>query len=480
MVDICLKSIAKAVGGKLLYCSEEQSKLVCVNQVVIDSRKVKPCMENNKNSKVLFVAIKGDHSDGNDYAKATWEAGAVAAIVSHEIISETPFPQIVVEDTCVALKNLAAFYREYFEIPFIGITGSTGKTSTKEMIASVLAEQFKVHKTMLNFNNEIGLPLTILELDKENEVSVLEMGMDKFGEIECLAEISKPSIGVITNIGTAHIENLGTRDNILKAKMEITTWFDEKSVLVINADDEYLSKISQNNYVLKRVSIYNRGDYNAVDIQSNGEAGVDFKCTYRGQMQQFNLRVPGKHNVYNALMAIAIADLFDMDIEKIKCGIENYRPVGQRMNIIDLKDNIKLINDCYNANPDSMKAALNVLEGYENRRRIAILGDMYELGAYTEEAHTLIGNYLENKCDLLVAVGDSASYMFEAAKDKVESKYYKTKEEASAYVKSILKTNDVVLIKASRGMKMEDITNSLIKVDDDDDDDDDDGKKGKE
>lgn len=448
MEDLNLSVIAQVLNARLINCSCD----ISIKGISIDSRRVKEFD--------LFAALKGQKVDGHDFLEMAAKNGAAAALVSRAVDYE--IPQIVVEDTNSALKKLAEYYRKSFDIPVIGVTGSTGKTSTKEIISSVLSQKYKVHKTQGNFNNEIGLPLTIFGMKKENQIAVLEMGMNNLGEIEQLANIARPNIGVITNIGTAHIENLGSRDNILRAKMEITTFFDDQSILILNGDDEYLSKVHKKNYVIKRVSMYNKGDYNAVDILNTGEEGVEFKCKLRNELYKFRLNVPGIHNIYNALTSIAIGDLFNLDIKDIQQGIENYRPVGERMNIINLHQDIKIINDCYNANPDSMRAALDVLASYDRRRKIAVLGDMFELGHFSEEAHKQIGNYLKDKCDLLVAVGDAAIHIYNEAKSFVSCNYFKSKEEASSYVKSIMKDGDIILIKASNGMKMNDITNYLL------------------
>lgn len=454
-LDLSLKMVAEAVNGNIINFTGDE---IYITGVSTDSRKIK--------KGDVFIALCGLNMDGHDYAENAIKSGAAIAMVSREI--EGSIPQIVVKDTSIALKKLASYYRNMFDIPIVGVTGSTGKTSTKEMIACVLSQKFNVHKTMKNFNNEIGLPLTIFEIEKNNEISILEMGMNNLGEIKRLAEVARPSIGVITNIGTAHIENLVSRDNIYKAKMEITTYFDDKSILVINSDDDYLSKTVNKKYEVKRVSTQGMGDYNACEIINHGEYGVEFKCIYRDENCKFIINVPGIHNIYNALFAIAIGDIFDMDTKLVQAGIASFKPTSQRMNIINMDNKIKIINDCYNANPDSMKAALDVLKSYGNNRRIAVLGDMLELGSYSEEAHRYIGNYLKDKCDIFIGIGNDAIYMYNEAKLDVDSHYFKCKDEANLYLKSIIAENDVILIKASRGMKMEDITNYLLV----------DGKKG--
>lgn len=423
-----------------------------INGVSTDSR--------NINKGELFIALIGDSFDGHNFIHEAFKRGSIAAIVSRDV--ECDYPIIVVDDTLVGLKKIASFYKQKFHIPVIAVTGSTGKTSTKEMIAALLQEKFVVHKTLQNFNNEIGLPHTLFNLNKKHEVSVLEMGMNNPGEIQRLADMARPDVCVITNIGTAHIENLGSREDILKAKMEITTYFTPNNVLILNSDDEYLSKIKSKSYKILRVSINGNGDYNATNINNLGENGIEFTVELRGNKHLFKIDLPGLHNVYNALYAIAIGDLYDVDVEQMKAGILNFNPGKMRMDIIELKDGVKIINDCYNANPESMKAALDVLSAYNNNRKIAILGDMYELGSYSKEAHRNTGEYAGDKCDILIAVGEQAVFIYEESKKHIESHYFKTREEACLNIKRLLKPKDVILIKASRRMNMEYITNFII------------------
>lgn len=442
--------------NEIIGCTNGDPKNITGNfdikGVSTDSRNIK--------SGELFIALEGKNFDGHNYIEEVFKKGASAAVVSKEMGSN--YPIIVVRDTLEGLKKIAAYYKQKFSIPVIAVTGSTGKTSTKEMIASVLCEKFNVHKTQQNFNNEIGLPHTLFNLNKSHEISVLEMGMNNPGEIQRLVEIARPDIGVITNIGTAHIENLGSRENILNAKMEITTYFNDKSLLFINSDDEYLSKIKDNGYKILGVSINGNGDYNAESIRNFGENGVEFICEIRGQKHAFKINLPGMHNVYNALFAIAIGDYYNVSIEKMKAGILNFKPGKMRMDIIEIEGKVKIINDCYNANPDSMKAALDVLDSYGESRKIAILGDMYELGSYSEKAHREIGRYAINKCDILIAVGEQGIFMYEESKELMKSYYFRTKDEACLYIKNLIKDNDVILIKASRGMNMEHMTKFII------------------
>lgn len=448
MEGLRVKEIAEYLNGKILNLNED----ISIEGISTDSRKI------NKGD--LFFALIGKNFDGHNYVRECINKGASLAIIS-KIVDEN-VPAILVEDTMQALRRLSGFYRDKFKIPFIAVTGSTGKTSTKEMIFSVLKEKFCVHKTEQNFNNEIGLPITLFQLEKEHEISVLEMGMNNPGEIKRLVEIAKPSIGVITNIGTAHIENLGTRENILKAKLELTTGFKENNSLIVNGDDDYLGKLYGMPYELIKISTAGNGNYNAEDIIDQGEDGVEFKCNYRGEKYSFKISLPGIHNVYNALFAIAVADKYNLTADEIKNGLINFQPGKLRMEIVKLENGISIINDCYNANVDSMKAALNVLDSFKCNRKIAILGDMYELGDYSREAHEEVGEYALDKCNVLIAVGEDAINMHREASKKIESFYFKTKEEACQFLKTLIKEGDTLLIKASRGMNMEYVSKFLL------------------
>lgn len=448
MESLSIKEIARYIKGELLNLNDD----ILVSGISTDSRKIK--------DGDLFVALKGKNFDGNDYVEECLNKGAVAAVVTRRI--EGNKPMILVEDGLSALKEIAKYYKSRFKIPVVAVTGSTGKTSTKEIISSVLEQKFKVHKTFKNFNNEIGLPLTIFELERCHNISVLEMGMNNPGEIQRLAEIGRPDVAIITNIGTAHIENLKSRENILKAKLEITSFFNENSLLVVNGDDEYLSTVKDKVYTVKRVSTKGNGDYNAYDIQNLGENGIEFKCVYRGEEHQFKILAPGMHNVYNALAAIAVGDRFDLSTENIKDGLLSFKSVSQRMDVIALNNGIKIINDCYNANLDSMKAALDVLSDLKCDRKIAVLGDMFELGDFSFEAHKQVGKYAQDKCSMLIAVGKDSIHMYNEAVKKIQSHHFNTKEEACQLLKDIIKPGDAILVKASRGMNMEHIVNFLI------------------
>lgn len=458
MINLQIEELLYATGGK--WIGKPVDAMKYIKGVCTDSRKIA--------DGEVFIALIGEKMDGHDYLQQVFQKGALLAIVSREPFEEDkspfplPLPMLLVENTLTALNGIAGFYRQKFSIPVIGVTGSTGKTSTKEMIASVLSEKYNVHRTKMNYNNEIGLPLTLMDLLPEHEAAVLEMGMNHPGEIKRLAAAARPTIGVITNIGTAHIENLKTQQNILDAKMEITYYFESGNCLIVNGDDEYLKTVHNQFYEVRTVSLYNEGDYRGIEVQSLGEEGVLFQCMLAGELRNFRLNVPGVHNVYNALMGIAIGERLGLSWEQIARGIQNYRPVGNRMDIQKLEDGLKLICDYYNANPDSMRSSLNVLGEYSGRK-IAVLGDMYELGEYSVDAHSEIGSYALACADVLVAVGSdtaAGSYYSLFSKQK-EAYYFQTKEEAGSFLKTYLKPADIVLIKASNGMKMGELADRI-------------------
>jgi UDP-N-acetylmuramoyl-tripeptide--D-alanyl-D-alanine ligase len=275
------------------------------------------------------------------------------------------------------------------------------------------------------------------------------------GVLRRTAKLVKPTIGVITNIGTAHLETIGSKENVFKAKMEIAENLSKNDILIVNGDDEYLSTVTNKTYKIIKTSLKGKGDYNATEIINHGENGVTFNCKIRGEEHRFKVNVPGVHNVNNALMAIAIGDAFNMDVEEIKRGISDFKPEGLRMNIIKLKKNATIIVDCFNANLDSMKSSINVLYSFKGGRKIAVFGGMLELGGFTEEAHRQVGKYLVGKCDVLLTYGKEARFISEEVKSKLKYKHFNDKKQLSLYLWKIIKQNDVILVKGSRRNKME-------------------------
>lgn len=454
MEAMSIGEIASAAGGTPYNLVQDTA----VKGISIDSRKI--------NSGEIFIAIKGESFDGHDFIDKAVENGA-AAVISHKPLNGCSVPYILVEDTLKALQDIARHYRKKFQIPFVAVTGSSGKTTTKDMIASVLSQSFRVLKTEGNFNNAIGLPLTLLRLQYDHEAAVLEMGMNSPGEISLLSEIVRQDIGVISNVGTAHIEKLGSRENILKAKLELFDYFESNNTAVINGDNDMLEGFYSGRYRVIRYGLKDSNDLYAFDIKEKGEEGTDFSVNLDGEAVRFSILLPGIHNVYNALSAIAVARLFGMEREAIRRGLVEFKPSKMRMDIITTDSGLKIINDAYNANPDSMRAAINVLNSLKSGgRAVFIAGDMFELGDVSDREHYGIGAYAAEKgVDLLIAVGNFAASVkrgaVEAGMDSGSTYAFHDKEEAEACIDKLIKPGDVILVKGSRGMKMEHIVDLL-------------------
>lgn len=367
--------IVFAAKGEAVNCNE----CLFVKGVSTDSRKIK--------MGDLFIPIAGPSFDGHDFIDNAMVAGA-ALVFSEKDLHKEKIPYIKVKSTKDALIDLASYYRSRFNIPAVAITGSSGKTTTKEMIAAVLSQSFNVLKNEGNYNNTIGLPLTIFKLNKNHEICVLEMGMNNFGEIKSLSSIVKPSIAVITNIGTAHIEYLGCRENILKAKMEVFSFFTSKDIAILNGDDDMLTNIKDSSFNIIKTGLNNENHIYASDLLQIEDKGMEFSVHIGENIQRFYVPIVGVHNVYNALCAIAVGLSMGVSIDKIKQGLSNFVNASMRMETITLYNGIKIINDAYNANPESMAAAIKVLRSIKCKsRKVLVLGDMLELGAHCEDEH---------------------------------------------------------------------------------------------
>ena len=435
-----------------------------INSVKIDTRKI--AMGD------CYVGIKGEKTDGNLFYKDAFLKGADIAILDNYSISDVDMTYlkendksiVVVEDTIKALGELAKYKRSLFNSPVVAVTGSAGKTSTKDIIYSVLREKYNAHKTIGNQNNHLGLPLTVLALDDKTEVLVLEMGMNHLGEISYLTNIAKPDVAVITNVGTAHIGNLGSRENILKAKLEILEGLDSDGTLIINNDNDLLHEWyleNKDKYHILTIGINNPSDFLASDIKMD-EDGSTFTCNG----EAFVVPVGGEHFIYNALSAIAVASIFKVPYKSIKKGILNFELSSNRMNIINNdSSDITIIDDSYNANFDSMKYAIKYLSGLDGRR-IAVLGTMKELGKYAESLHRKIGKIIvQEEIDILITVGDEAKYINDEAVNegfnKENSYHFDSNEGAIKKIKEIISSDDRILIKASNSLKFKEIVDSL-------------------
>ena len=438
------KDILRATKGELLCGNDDFS----VKRVVTDSRIVQ--------SGDLFVPFCGETFDGHDYIDNVLQNGAAAALSEKDIKSENG-AVIKVKSTLDALGAIAAEYLRLYPIPVVGITGSVGKTSTKDMISAVLARKFDILKSTGNHNNEIGMPLTILEKEENHNMAVLEMGMSAFGELDYLANIARPAVAVITNIGMSHIENLGSQEGILKAKLEICNYFNDENVLIVNGDDKFLKNIKKD-FPIVRYGSGENCDVRAVDIKNNGILGSSFTVSMDGKKYPAEVKAPGMHNVYNALAAIAVGVHYGISPEECIKGVAAAEMTDMRMSIEKSGETI-ILKDFYNAAPDSIRASLEVLKTVEGHRRVAVLGDVLEMGSFAEEEHRKLGKSVNDAADVLITAGENAKFIAEGAKDAGMSEVisFDDTDAAAEKIREFIKDGDCILIKASRGMKFEKI-----------------------
>lgn len=464
MRGMTLRAMAKACNGK--YYGSEANLDKEVTDITTDSRKVV--------KDGLFIAICGERTDGHKYIDGCFEAGALC-VISEKELPEQENSYIKVKSSLQALKDLALLYRNNLDIKVVGITGSVGKTSTKETISYVLEEKYKVLKTEGNFNNEIGLPLTVFRLRDDDEIAVLEMGISDFGEMERLSQIAQPDIGVITNIGLCHLENLKTRDGILKAKTEMFHNLKPDGTAILNGDDDKLITIDEVNN--KRPVIFGisyKDDVYASDIKNLGLDGTSFvinglKCADGDRAFEVTVPVPGHHMIYNALAAACVGAQLGLSSIQIRDGISKLKTIAGRNNIIKT-DNYTIIDDCYNANPVSMKASIDVVD-MALGRKVCILGSMFELGDNEKNLHYDVGQYVGAKSiDVLITIGDLARHIAMGAADYRETHYesydcsihsYDTIEEFENEAGQLLKKGDNILVKASHGMHFSNIVDML-------------------
>ena len=451
MKAMSLKEIAAACGGH--YYGDESKLNKRVRGVAIDSRKIE--------EGYLFIPIKGARVDGHTFISQVMEKGALCTL-SEKPLGDEADTYILVDSCEQALKDLAEHYRKALGIKVVGITGSVGKTSTKEMIASVLSQKYNVLKTAGNFNNEIGLPLTIFNIREEHEVAVLEMGISDFGEMHRLAKMARPDICVITNIGLCHLENLVDRDGILKAKTEMFDFAAPDAKYILNGDDDKLITVKEwdgCNPIYFGLSTELSAF--AEDIHSLSLKGTSCTICLGDNAFQVTIPIPGHHMVYNALAGALVGRELGLNGEEIKAGIEALVPVTGRNNMIET-ENLLIIDDCYNANPISTKASLDVLATADTRK-VAILGDMFELGENEKELHYGVGQHAAEKCiDLLICIGALSKNTAEGAiNNKCSVLHFERKADFLAQADSVLKKGDTILVKASHGMEFPEIVEKL-------------------
>lgn len=450
---LLLREIADMVRGKLCGTLDGNT---AIKTVTTDSRV--------KVNAGLFVALIGEKFDGHDYVSKAYDNGAICALVEKMPEDAGKKTFILVSDTRIALGNLAKGFKEKISPLTVAVTGSIGKTTTKEFIYAVLSEKYKTLRTEGNFNNDIGLPMTLLGLSLENDAAVLEMGMSHFGEIEYLSSIASPSIAVITNIGRSHIENLGSREGIRDAKLEIRKGMPRDGILILNGDEPLLENISGAIYVGENSK---ESDY-FIDNVIEGENGSAFDLTYHGErIESITVPAIGRHNVMNAAFAFAVGIAAGLGEFEIRRGLMNFKNTGMRQNIYDAHGRT-IIADCYNAAPESVKASLKVLSTLaerKNARKIAVLGDMKELGSHSAEAHIEVGSEAAKVgVDILFTVGELALDIAGAAEKSVKSIFTFEDTDYKEIAQTIMKNTregDVILFKASRAMAFEKIIENL-------------------
>ena len=501
MKNLTLRNITRVCGGRYIGSDELLDKEV--KSVITDSRKA--------GEGCLFVPIVGERVDGHSFIPQVMEAGALVTLSEREL-ADADFPWILVGSSLQALKDIAAFYLEQLDIPVVGITGSVGKTSTKEAIAAVLSRKYHTLKTQGHFNNEIGVPLTVFRLREEDEIAVLEMGINHFGEMTRLARIARPDTAVITNIGTAHLEFLGDRDGILRAKTEMLPFVRNNGHIVLNGDDDKLATVTGvkdikpvffglNNKAKNsvwadgieslgllgtRCTVHMREDAGAAgmeELEEESEIGrMDGISVTEGEVCAEELQdlaamdesgevsfevtvpVPGMHMVYNALAAAAVGRIYGLSTEQIRAGIESIETIGGRMNRIRAACGL-IVDDCYNANPVSMKASIDVMKD-AGTRRVLILGDMGELGENEDSLHREVGAYAAaSGAEVLLFVGALAGHMTEGAgqqlADGQQLAHFDTVEALLAALPEYIREGDTILVKASRFMKLEKVVDML-------------------
>ena len=454
MKELTLKELAEWCGGTLV----PENAVGTITSMEHDSRHVR--------IGALFVALPGERVDGHDFVENAKKAGAVAALVNHQV--NCGIPQIVVEDTLKAYGDIARAYREVTKVNVVAITGSVGKTTTKEMISCVLSGKYRVSKTQGNHNNDLGLPITIMSMPADTQIAVLELGMNHFGEMTYLTSIAQPNLVVITNIGTMHIEHLGTREGILKAKLEIMQGIQEDGIAVFNGDEPLLWNLREGTHRRVYFGIENdRCDIVAEEIRQI-DGGVYF--TVRGLGQRFQIFVPqeGRHMVYNALAAVAVGLLNGVSPESIQYQLGLFHNTGMRQNIFE-ENGFTIIEDCYNAGPESMEAALRVLGDHKTEgRRIAVLGDMLELGSRAMAEHYRVGRLAAAAADLVLTFGEHSERIVTGAiTGGIGSKralHFESQDEMASALRRMAKKGDVLLFKGSRGMHMEQVLKQFLET----------------
>lgn len=465
MEKLKVGEILKATGGRLIQGDLKGE----ISGISTDSRKIK--------KDDLFIALKGPRYDGQDFIQEALDKGACGALISRSRFTDPDICRgargsrftILVKDTLKALGQIAQYYREKFDLPVVAVTGSTGKTTTKDMIASILSKKFSVLKTEGNFNNEVGVPLTLFRLSREHEVAVLELGMSALGEIERLTRISSPKIGVMTNVGEVHLQYLGNIQRVALAKAELVYALGKDDVAILNIDDPYIRDMKKG--IKARIITYGireKAEVEAKEIENLREKGMRFTLRIIEESLSLHLRCLGYHNIYNALAAASAAYALGIKEEMIREGLSHFQPLAGRMRIIKI-GGLTILDDTYNASPKSFIAAIETLENLSSRgRKVLVAGDMLELGKRAPLAHKETGAYVAHSgIDTLITCGNLAGYIaqgaMEAGMKEKRIVSCRNKEETGERLSSLAKEGDTILIKGSRATGMEEIIQKLIR-----------------
>ncbi len=433
-----LSKISEICDGKLFGNGNRE-----IETFFLDSR------QSTKNA--MFVPIVGEKVDAHSFIDTVFDSGS--ASFSQNVIENPKGDYVLVEDSVKALQEVALYHRNSLEIPVVAVTGSVGKTTTKEMLALTLESSLKTLKTLGNANSQVGLPLTLMRINEKHECAVIEMGMSLPGEMERIAYSARPDIAVITNIGVSHIEFHGTREKIMEEKLHIADYFTSENILLVNGDDDLLCTLKdEKKYRVIQFGLGENCDYKAVNLTQNAD-GSRFICKTKDSETELYIPAPGIHNVQNALACFAVAELLDIDRKKAVIALSEYKAPDMRQQIKSTKM-LTLIDDTYNASPDSMKSAIDVLSALEGNKKIAVLADMLELGDYSEKGHKDVGAYASKMgVDYLIAFGKESESIFIGFDDSENSSHFLHYEEAENCLRNRISKDDVILVKGSRGMK---------------------------
>ncbi|MGD9677910.1 MAG: UDP-N-acetylmuramoyl-tripeptide--D-alanyl-D-alanine ligase [Vulcanibacillus sp.] len=451
-----IQEITKCISGELINTSKD----LIISGVSTDSRKIK--------KGDLYIPLKGERYDGHSFVLQAIEAGAIATLWQEDIpLNDLTIPTILVPDTLEAMQNMASWYRQLVNPIVIGVTGSNGKTTTKDLITATLVNKYRVHKTKGNLNNHIGVPLTLLNMSEDTDVAVIEMGMSNLGEIEKLSLIANPDIAVVTNIGESHIEFLKTKENIVKAKLEIIKGLKEDGLVILPGEEPLVKSFLAEHNLGKNiiwVGETDKNDFYPLQIKINKTDGITFTDSLN---DQYYLPLIGVHNVINALMAIKIAKQLSVKKQDIQDGLDNIELTGMRLEKIHAKNGALILNDAYNSSPTSLKASLQLLDSFKQfKQKIAILGDMLELGENAELYHEEIGKVCaEINLDYLIVTGKLGKSIVKAAKEnglkEHKIKYFEDINLIPEFILKNASSKAIILVKASRGIKLEMVVNQI-------------------